>query len=371
MATLQSLIVYIGLFLLMFVLAEKSYRTKNNLFIFVGIICFSIVFGLRYGVGNDFFAYLRQYEDFRLYNIDLPEEEIGFFSLMKFIAMLNLHYGFFFGFVAFLQISLLYLSIKCDRYLYRFVLITFFLSCTWLSFCNGLRQIIALCIWIYALRYVEKKQVIQHYLLLYLATLFHSSAYVLFLFYPILKWRHEWFSKVKIQLILLSISLLVMFSGFVSNLVGHFEQVLIASNYGVYLEDRYSHEIFSSKLEIGLGFYITLFLNVLIIIYSKKFKAFLKSDYLTIIYNLFFVGILIKYAFINSHLISRINYYFYGFDFIVGGYFLAFLFYKKSNILYVAMLIYVLTFVAFMYKMSDNTALFIFNFQDSLFYLKK
>lgn len=367
----QTLFVYVLLFLIMFLCGRKTAQTGKMTYVYVACLLYAIIFGLRYGVGVDFFGYLNGYESIRLYGAEQSKQEIGFFYLTKFIAQLNLHYGFYFAIIAYLQVRLITEAVKQDKYIYPMLSVTFILGCIWLSYCNGLRQILAFCIYAYAIRCIIEKRPFKYYLLLSIAFLFHKSALLLIIFYPIFRKKKEWISNIKLQYLCLAIALLMMYTGYVQNFIKQMESVLSLTGYDVYTQGEYSkYMISSTNISLGMGFFITLIQNVLIIYQSNNAKKWLNNAYFTIIYNLFFLGVLIKYVFISSQLVNRINYYFLGFDYLVGAYVLYYLYRKKRNLFYVLLALYILTFVAILYRMNENTALYIFNFQDSLFYIK-
>lgn len=355
----------------MFLCGQKTAQTGKMKYIYIGCFIYAIIFGLRYGVGTDFFGYLKEYESIRQYGVEQSRHEIGFHYLTKFIAHLNLHYGFYFAIVAYIQVRLIITALKPDKYIYPLLSVTFILGCIWLSYCNGLRQILAFCIYAYAIRCIIEKKPFMYYLLVSIAFLFHKSALLLMIFYPIFRRKKEWISNIKIQYVCLGIALLMMYTGYVQNFIKQMEGILSLTGYEVYTQGDYSkYMLSSSKISLGLGFFITLIQNVIIFSQSNKAKRYLQNTYFTIIYNLFFVGVLIKYAFISSQLVNRINYYFLGFDYLVGAYVLYFLYRKNRNLFYVMLALYILTFVGILYRMDENTALYIFNFQDSYFNIK-
>ena len=126
------------------------------------------------------------------------------------------------------------------------------------------------------------------------------------------------------------------------------------------------------ETEWGIGAFVILFINIFLIFWSNKIKGYYNSKFLTYSYNLFFIGVLWTYVFNNSSIFSRINYYFIGFQYIIAAYTLMYLIRtKKKQASIIMIILYLLLFVGYMYKMETNTTMFLFNWQDELFYLKK
>lgn len=367
---LQTICVYILLLVLMLISFKKVSKTNKLRYAIGGILAYALMAGLRYGVGVDFFNYLEYYEYFRKSGIPLVNHEIGFQYLTNLIASLDLHYSYYFGIIAFLQIFLITLVIKDDKKIFPYIAYTFVLGCIWLSYCNGLRQIIAFCIWALSIQFIVKKKILLHYILILLAFTFHSSALLLIIFYPIFQKRQEWFANIKIQLLLLIISLGMMMTNYIQNFISMIEHILILSGYESYTRDYYSNMVMSESLSIGIGFFLTLTINIIIICQNNNIKKWLNNIFFTIIYNLYFIGVLIKYAFISSQLVNRLNYYFLGFDYIIASYCMYYFYKQNRRFFYILIILYIFLFIGTMYRMEENTSLYIFNFQQEFFHEK-
>lgn len=363
---LQTILVYSLLFFVMYVLCYYASKQNKWWAVVVALIIYSIIFGLRYGVGVDFFGYLNIYEKFRLSGGDIllrEDFEEGFLFIIKQLGYRNIHYGWFFGIIAFLQIFLVFYSVKKDKYIYPFLVITFFLGCSWLNFANGLRQILVMCLFFVSLRYATNKQFIWYYLFLCLAVLFHTSAIVLFLIYPLLWFKEEWFSNIKLQMFLLVLSLCLMRFDIILYLVDYIERGAILLGYDSFFEKRYADRVLREHISLGIGFYINLFIDIICIIFSTEVKHWFRHRFIVYIYNLYFVGTLLFYIFINSAIIGRLNYYFYGFRFLFAAYVLYYLFYKRREFFYILLALFFLTYVAVLYRAESNTAMYLFNWQ--------
>lgn len=358
----STIFIYTLTFVCLYFTCLLAKNARNWRYALIGITIYAIIFGCRYGVGVDFFAYLSDYEQVRnpLLNNNV-NHEVGFVLIINTLAGLNLHPAFFFGLIAFLQLYLIFKSVKKDTWIYTYLAFTFFVGCVWLSFSNGLRQELAFCIFALALSYTDKKQIYVHYALILLAMSMHTSAILLVIFFPILLFSKEWFKNEKVQLAALAVAFVFGQSGILENYLSIFETLLefdTYTNYDTYL--RYEDKLYS-EMSLGLGFYITLLINIITIAFSSKAKKMLDNKNFTIMYNFYFIGTILKYAFLQSHLIQRINYYFYGFHFIITAYILYYLYRSKMHKTLLLMIsLYILTFVATMLKMEGNSAMFRF-----------
>ena len=358
----STIFIYTLTFISLYFSCLLAKNKRNWKYAFIGIAIYAIIFGCRYGVGVDFFSYLSDYEQAR--NLMLSNNinyEVGFAFIMTILADFYLHPAFFFGLIAFLQLFLIFRSVRKDTWIYTYLAFTFVIGCVWLNFSNGLRQELAFCIFALALSYTDKKQIYAHYALILLAMSMHTSAFLMVIFFPILLYSQEWFKNEKIQLVILAIAFIFGQSGIFENYLSVFETLLefdTYTNYDTYL--RYEDKLYS-EVSIGLGFYITLLINFITVAFSSKAKKMLDNKNFTIMYNFYFIGTILRYAFLQSHLIQRVNYYFYGFHFIITAYIIYYLYKNKMQKTLLLMIsLYLLTFIATMLKMEGNTAMFRF-----------
>lgn len=349
----------------MFALCKRIKHTVSWTDIIIIAFIYSVIFGLRYDVGADYLSYFESYRSVSIssYNINYYNYEVGFRSMILFLTSLNIHYAWFFGIVAFLQLFLILGSVRTYHKVYQYLIFTFMIGCVWLSFANGLRQELAFCCFAMALSFVEKKQYYWYYALIVLAISVHKTAILLVLFYPLLRCKLEWLKNKKIQILLLSSAVIIGNIGIIQDYIAYLENYATFLGYGDYFQDRYSDIMFSNVERKGIGYYVLLITNIILIWYSPKYKHFYNSNFIYYIYNLYFVGVLMNYAFEGSQLFQRINYYFYGFNFIVGAFALFYTKQKNIKIYRVLFAMYILTFIATMYRMEENTALFRFYWQ--------
>lgn len=134
--------------------------------------------------------------------------------------------------------------------------------------------------------------------------------------------------------------------------------------YDHYLERADLEDMVEKKVSKGIGFYGILITDLILVAYSNKVKKyFLYDSYYNRIYNLFFIGVLIRYAFLTSLLIQRVNYYFYFFRFIIAAYTLLYAKNHNKFIFIALVLLILLYFIGTLSSMEINTSLYKFFWQ--------
>ena len=367
---IQTVLTYSILTIAMYLLCKKAEIVDSWRYVIIALGVYSLVFGFRYGVGTDYFAYVEMYKNV-ISNYPIRDVEIGYLYLMKASAFLNLPIEAFMFITSFIPIYFTFKILKDNLNICKFLVLSFMLTAFWLSYMNGLRQIIAVSLWIYSIKYIIEKEPIKHYILIFLAISFHNSAYVLLIFYPLITYKNEWFQRVSIQIGILMVSLILMRLSFVQNIISNVEYLLTISGYEWYVDHAHSKLIQDEQLVLGVGFYINIARIILLICLSSKVKSWANSDLFIVIYNFFFIGIIIKYGLWGSQLIGRLNWYFFMTESIVGAYTLAYLFENTKK--YYSLILFAfwgMTFVATLYKAIDNTSYFVYTWQHELYYIK-
>lgn len=361
MAVLQTVLIYLILILVLY-LASRLAEQRNNFIYIVGAVFFyAIIFGLRSGVGVDFWGY-KEWFDYSAAGFGAYKNmEPGFNLLINLCVKFGLPFSFFLGFIAFCQLLLIYWAIKPYKSVYSMLALTFMLGCIWLTYANGLRQQLAFCIFAYSLHFISQKSWIKYYLCVLAACTFHTSAVLLVIFYPMFVFQSEWFKRRLIQFLLLVFALVLSSKSLVTSLVEPVEQFADVLGYGHYFEMDDTQ--LSREIKVGVGFFINLILAICLIYNSNLVKHYYNNTFINYIYDLFFIGILWQYIFIDSMLFSRINYYMLGFQYIWGALSLTALARTNRNQYYIILGLYILVFIATLYRMNENTALFMFNWQ--------
>lgn len=334
---LQSIVLYSTLIIVM-ISCAKLYSLKQNyqktdgntiarsksgnLFLIFIVLFFSLMMGLRYDVGTDYFAYQEGY----IYNYDVGKGEIIFNWIREIFNSLKLHFSIYFSFLAFLNISFFLFAFKRDAFILPLLLFFLLTNEDWMFWMNGIRQAIAMCIWIYALNFIEKKKVTIYLVLCLIAIGFHTSAIILIPLYWILKSGKDYFKSIKVQLVLFAGAFVVQFffSSFLEQLgplIEFYQAKLFGGTYNYSLE-RLREEASATVEGSGIAYLFRIVLSIVIILYSKNLKDFYSSRWFNIIYFMFFVGLLAQSIFpLGSIVLTRPFRYFYIFKGIMFAYF--------------------------------------------------
>lgn len=309
------------------ILVKRSFWRFEVIF---PLILFSIIFGMRYDVGVDHLGYLEAY----LWKEYAGKNDLLFNLLSEIGWKLNLHYVVYFGIIAFIQVFFFFYAFKDERFLYPFLVFFLFTNGDWGFWMNGIRQALAMCIWIYSIKFIEEKKISKYLLWCFVAFLFHKSAIILFILYPILRSGRDYFKSIRSQLILISAAFIFQF--LFSNIIIRFEP-LIEYYINLLGSDLYRSYSMDSLMDsykendgTGLVYIFRIVLNVVIVLYSSKLKMFYNSKRFNIIYFFFFIGLITSYMFPGGYIsFTRPFRYFYIFQSIVYSYFLYYLYKTK------------------------------------------
>lgn len=297
----------------------------------IPMLLFAVVFGMRWNVGFDHIPYLFAY----IYD-DTERFEWGYRTITKLFQKANIHYVFYFSLWAFVQIYFFFRGFKDEYYLFPFLTLFIFTQSEVSFWMNGIRQAIAMCIILYSVTFIDKREPIYYALFAVLAVLFHRSSIVfVIILYPILFRGKCFFKNVIVQYVLLALAFVGHFS--FSSFFAYAEDWLAIFNsmisYAGASADYNlgSLEGFDSESRVGFVYIVRLIEVILIIWYSPKLQAFYNSRRFNILYNLFFAGVLLAYlAPGNIDNIDRLFRYLYIYRPIMLAYFAHYLF-KQPN----------------------------------------
>lgn len=365
-AIFQTIMVYGLLTIIMFILFKESYRQKKNSYTIYALLIYSVIFGLRYCVGVDYMSYVVMYEKVAS-GIDV-EKEFGFVGLMKFFSALGLGIEWFFAFCAFFQLFFIFQLFKSQKDILPYLILTFMMSGEMVNYSNIIRNMFAFAIVVYSLKYIQNKSPLKHYFWLFVAFSIHKSCAIMVVLYPLYMLKSEYFKNRLMQYGLLVVSLVLMNLNYIQEFIAQTDSLmaLLGYNEKYILDDR-----MDQKVSIGLGFIIELAIACTIVYYSPKAKEHYAKLPINIMYDLFVVGLVIKYSFIGSLFIQRMNTYFIGYTFILAA--MEYACMRKTKIVkgrYILLGLYCMLAFSILYRMVENSAMFIFDFQDDLFYLK-
>lgn len=300
------MIPYIILYLLIVLIGYINIRKKKN----INNYCFIIIFlfmGFRYNVGWDFKAYYNFAEMTYLkkYSLFLSLSDLKYWDINKF-KFINLELfnkiiykivwqlnepQILFVIYSFIFLWLIKKGLDNEKKysIYSWIL---FLSIPILFFyfTSLIRQSIAVGIVFYSYKYIKKRDIKKYLLLIYLATLFHSSAFYIIPQYFLYKFK---FTRLKMILLLIS-------SFFSKQIFVYLFKLNIFLRYRIYIVNS-----------IGEGGKIVLFLIILLMIIIVIFYKQLKNKKNKYFINMVIIGCYIYISLISlGHLGPRISIYY-------------------------------------------------------------
>lgn len=300
------------------------------------LLFFALMFGMRYDVGTDHLGYLFSYIEGSV-GENLKMEPL-FRWISKICYDLNIHPIIYFAIWAFIQITFFLLAFKNERYLFPLLITFLFFNSSYIFWMNGIRQALALCIWLYSITFIVEKKFWHYIIWGIIAFLFHRSALILFVFYPLLRNGKDYFKSIPLQLILFASVFIIrnVFEVFILQLepiIEQFQTILGGEEdlYRSYTMDNMLDELNREVGGTGLAYMFRILVWIIIILYSRKLKSYYNSKKFNIIYFFFFFGLLTQYIFPEGIIIlARPFRYFYIFQTIMLAYFVYYLFRKNS-----------------------------------------
>ena len=243
--------------------ANKSAWLKTYLV----LLCLFLCFG--YMTGTDWRAYEQIYKQINFNNLFYNYfQEPGYYIYMLPFRFFNVDFFVFFIFTK----ILCYIAIVsklltyCDKY--KYIGLMYFIPCWgfYLFIDNPMRNLIAVSISLYAIKYLLKRKPIPYFTIVIIAMTFHTSACVML---PAYFFMHKNLSTKKIVILYITINVLfanrAILAVIISNVFGFIPYV--AGKINSYIE---SSNIEGAGRVISLGFIIFFTFFVLLCYYKKQ-----------------------------------------------------------------------------------------------------
>ncbi len=365
----QSFAVYSLLTALMLLVAWQASRSRSWGMMVLAILAYAVVFGYRYGVGRDYFIYLNMFETIRDGRILYRPCEWGFLQLIALLCNLGYDTTVYFAVTSFIPVYLAFRVFKDEPRLYVPVVAVFMLYAFWQPTANLVRQCFAVGLFALAVNAIYKRQWLSYYLLVALAFIFHKSALVLVLVYPIFALNRfkPFFNNVIAQIVLFVLAFGLMQLNVLELLVKVFFNIIVLMGYA----DSAAFENYTfTHTSLGLGFAIRMAVNLMIICHSNEIKAYFKDSPVAIFYDIWFVGVVLGIIFVQSMSVMRMLLYCTQIAIFVMAYALEYFRCNDRQYYYLMLVFMLLTFAATILAGDVNTSSYIFNWQEDKFYLK-
>ncbi|GAB6137390.1 EpsG family protein [Halanaerobaculum tunisiense] len=312
MNKLISLFIYLSAFGISLLIAKVYqnrffYRKQRYYFLKKAIWCLLIITppviisSIRYNVGTDYQAYVRIFKQINFVKFSriwpkyineplyfvlnkvayfLFEKPLSIFFLSSFLIHLFIIFG-----IDFFKDKI---SIPIALFVYYSMHFAFGL--------NGIRQMIAMSIVFFSLRYIYKKELLKYFLFIIIATMFHNSAAICLFFYLLVNIRYKKYNLLKNIIYYFSILLTPLITNFFLNLLLKID-----------LFSSYSHYLIND-IDLGVGFLLHI-LPIIIPIFIFKKSIIYKNKFFEPIINLSLLNIPFKYVGYFSNWGGRLSLY--------------------------------------------------------------
>lgn len=299
-------------------------------FYWIGVIYFTLIIGLRYDVGVDYLLYREVYlgqlsprADFIAHIGNYVSFEPGFSAIVNFFAKHRMHPCFLFLSIAFLQSTFLFKFCKTYRSMAGWILFFYITSSTFFDSLNGMRQMTAFYMYLCTIPFIQKRKFRPYFLSIIAISLFHKSIFLMLPAYFIV--HCEIFSKRKWPAIIVLSSFIGggILSYFILNVlfpsVGTF--LTAFDRISSYTENSDNLQLTARDDSLGIASLIYLSIDLIIVYHLKELRTFYRNKVnINVFFNLFLFGSFLYYFSTASITLSRINYYFANFRFIMLGF---------------------------------------------------
>lgn len=334
---LLGLFVYLSL-LILFPICGYGLKYRTTLgknisirpFFWIGIIYFTLIIGLRYDVGVDYLLYKEVYQSQLISNREFTAKignyvafEPGFSAITYFFTKYRMHFCFLFLSIALLQSTFLFKFCKTYHSAAGWILFFYITSSTFFDSLNGMRQMTAFYMYLCTIPFILKRKFLPYFLSIIAISLFHKSIFLMLPAYFIV--HCEIFSKRKWPTIIVLSSFIGggILSYFILNVlfpsVGTF--LTAFDRISSYTENSDALQLAAREDSLEIASLIYLSIDLIIVYHLKELQTFYRNKInINIFFNLFLFGSFLYYFSTTSITLSRINYYFANFRFIMLGF---------------------------------------------------
>lgn len=272
--------------------------------LFFGFTILVLIVGFRYNVGVDYMGYYNNYYGVGLAHhveVKIAKYEFGYEFITRALQYLNFRAWAFFTISAVLIWYFFIQSFKPFPHLLKWGFFFAFTTGFFFASMNGLRQSIALAIFMYAIKFIEKGSLKKYTLYIFAALAFHTSILLVYPFYFFIK-KISFTGRKWLMLYVLT---------YVVGTKIDIRGIIIA---GLGLFPKYQHyterflEDFSNPTPWGFGNIYFFAIGFAIILLSKDLLK--KAPWMGVYYNLFFIGSILFNFLWRYSILGRVTYLF-------------------------------------------------------------
>lgn len=357
---IQSFIVYTLFALALFVCARGVSRTQVQLIETRGsffsipsnywwcIFIFALVAGIRYDVGVDHLSYLEDYISAlngKNFIRDRGYEE-GYIFITSLFGELGIHPIIYFAFLGALQLGFVLFTFKTERLMVPWMLIALVLGGEFFSWMNGIRQMIAACIFVYSTQFIRDRKLVKYLLCMALAYLWHHSSLMLVPIYFLTYDKSTW-SNNKINLSVFIACIILGHNPLWISGLSNIGALISGLGYDNYADalDILTDSNETTAFTFGPRLIATLVTYAIVIWLYPKVCKYFNSRTVNLVFKLFFIGACSYWLLVNTNMIFRRPVaYFTIFALPAIGYSLSYLYRMKKYIILIILLLASMSF---------------------------
>lgn len=364
-------------FITWFLIALSAFANYNKcpiiakrIFVKIAWWMLVLIAGLRYETGIDYLTYVNIYNEsspLSAFSFNDTYIEPAYALLNSLFKSLGLDINFMFLLISFVSINLMFNSYKkyaTERY-YMIGVLMYYSITYFLLDMSGVRQVIALNLFVYSIRFISTNRFFLFLLFIIIASLFHRSAIILLIVYPISKC----YIKSWVHLLLLSVGILFMllkikWIEFIFSLIG---LLFVSGPLATKLLDFTTNSFFQIERSLTVG--IVLYVPVFVLAVCKRKRLEAITPYYNIILNIFLFFIITVFYLYESYDISNRFSSYFSFSF---GLCLAFLLSQLKQKKYNLLLGFCIVFFISLFAMRNtilptNTSIMYHPYQNYIF----
>ncbi|MBR5696105.1 MAG: EpsG family protein [Paludibacteraceae bacterium] len=320
--------VYNALLIVLVFLGYQYAMTGKRVFPYMIITIFTLVIGLRYNVGDDYPSYMAFFSKPKLF----PDMEYGFTNVCKFFHHIGFHYSTIFLLAACIEILFFVRTFLKFKFTLPWAFFFLFTTLELFIWNNALRQSVAFCIFMYAIRYIHERRFIPYAFFIVLAASVHKTAYPLGVFYFILNFKVKDDKWVQYALFFGTFVAGAVLKDFLFANLGTLAGAIGFGGSANNMEYLKTLDWSNSKNSMGIATFIWMMLDITVIWMYDKLKRLYGHTGFELYYKLYFIGIMLQNC-IGGTYLDRVNMYFLPFRIVIYS-FLMYELAKNKDVLY-------------------------------------
>ncbi|MYL30778.1 hypothetical protein GLW03_13255 [Halobacillus halophilus] len=306
MRDFTSLLLYLCVFIisaLLISIGKKQNKKSFSPLTIIGLSLPILMAAFRYGVGTDYFNYMREFNQSK--NVSILNYlqsngvlEIGSFLINKLSVSIN-SYSFLLGIYSGLTLIAVYLSILEYKSKVPIGLSFFVFLCIYYPFSlNLMSQFLAIAIVAISFKYIFEKNVVKFITLTFIASLFHSTSLIMLPIYFF--WNKKQDGLVNKWKIIIVIIISMFFAYNYQIVLESISQLKMFEQYDVYVD--------ANKIGQNRDIFIKLILFVFVFLFRKQLISYDQRNKLYIL--LLLLNLIIGLTGFTSPWVKRVTLYF-------------------------------------------------------------